>query len=631
MAAHGKKIMILNSFNMTMSTDTAQQSSESLNQTVKLKADKLMTYALIGYFAFGLFLSVFYETYALALGVGGLCLLTYFVTKSILPNSALYQYVGSGLLAIFTAQFIYQMHGLFEMHFFVFVSTVLLISYQNWKLQLPNILLVVAHHGTFAYLQYTGLKEIYFTQLDYMDLQTFMFHGALAALIAFLCGYWGFVAAKRTEAEATRLIAMGTQMQNVQNNIQFANEISKGNLNVDYKLLNDADELGKALMAMRQNLLEANAREQQEKFITVGITKVGDIIRKHGDNLRTMADEFVMGLVKYLGVNQAGLFLHETEGNDEYLELMACYAFERKKFLKKRVGVGEGLVGQCFLEREQVYMKKVPNDYVQITSGLGGANPESVLLMPLITNETIIGVLELASFKSFSPAQIELVKTACENIAASIVSSRTTERVKGLLTESQQQAEEMKAQEEEMRQNMEELQATQEEMNRKNAEVEKLLADASQKELDLKVKLDELSQMKQAELQKSEAQLQYIENYKKTLVGIMDHLPHKIFLKDKDGKMVVVNTAVAKAHNMSIEQLIGKSDFDFVDAATAQAWREQELEIIKQGSASYIHNDSIGGVTRTLKTVKTAFYIPHLNQTGLLGVQTDITDNSKTE
>lgn len=93
--------------------------------------------------------------------------------------------------------------------------------------------------------------------------------------------------------------------------------------------------------------------------------------------------------------------------------------------------------------------------------------------------------------------------------------------------------------------------------------------------------------------------------------------------------MVVVNTAVAKAHNMSAVELIGKSDFDFVDAATAQEWRNQELEIIKKGSSCYTHEDSIGGVTRTLKTEKRAFYIPHLDQTGLLGIQTDITDQIK--
>jgi methyl-accepting chemotaxis protein len=608
-----------------METKLTPEQRERFFVEIKEKSDKVMQRAFIVYFLFGIFLGIFYNTFVIAVLVGGLCLVTYFVTKALLPRHNLYQYVASGLLAVFTAQFIYQMHGLFEMHFFVFIGTTLVITYQNWKLQLPLILLVMIHHASFAYLQYTGMKEIYFTQLDYMDLQSFMFHGALAAIISGICGYWAYDLEKKTVATAVKTLAMEVQLSNVNNNIAFANEISRGNLGVEYNLLDESDELGKSLMAMRKNLMEASEREQEEKFITVGVTKVGDTIRQNSDNVKKLADEFIIGTVKYLGINQGGLFLHEEESGQEYLELIACYAYERKKFLTRRVRVGEGLLGQCFLEKEQVYMTKVPDDYTHITSGLGGATPGSVLLMPLLTNETIVGVMELASFKPFTPAQIEFIKTAAENIAASIVSSRTTERVKRLLQESQQQTEEMKAQEEEMRQNMEELQATQEEMSRKNSDVEKLLAEASSKEEKLQHQLDEISVIKKEEQRKSQEQLQYIDNYKKTLLGILDHLPHKIFLKDKDGKMVMVNTAVAKAHNMSVDGLIGKSDFDFVDAATAQEWRNQELAIIQKGSESYTHQDSIGGEMRTLKTVKSAFFIPHLNQTGLLGVQTDIT------
>jgi methyl-accepting chemotaxis protein len=609
-----------------METKLTPEQRERFFADINRKSDVIMRRALVTLFLFGLFLATFYDTYTISVVVGGLSLLTYFGTKALLPKHNLYQYVASGLLAVFTAQFIYQMHGLFEMHFFVFIGTTLVIAYQNWKLQLPLIVLVVIHHATFAYLQYTGSKEIYFTQLDYMDLQTFMFHGALAAIISGVCGYWAYDLEQSTIKNAQQTLAMEKQLSSVNNNIGFANEISRGNLGVAYNLLDEGDELGKSLMAMRKNLMEASQREQEEKFITVGLTKVGDIIRQNNDNVKKLAEEFVIGIVKYLGINQGGLFLHDEENGQEFLELAACYAFERKKFLTKRVAIGQGLLGQCYLEREQIYMTKVPDDYTHITSGLGGATPGSVLLMPLMTSESIVGVMELASFKPFNKAQIEFIKTASENIASSIISSRTTERVKRLLQESQQQAEEMKAQEEEMRQNMEELQATQEEMARKNADVEKLLTEASAKEDKLQHQLDEISVIKKDEQRKSQDQLQYIENYKKTLLGILDHLPHKIFLKDKDGKMVMVNTAVAKAHNMSVNELIGKSDFDFVDAATAQDWRNQELAIIAKGSESYVHEDSIGGETRKLKTVKSAFFIPHLNQTGLLGVQTDITE-----
>lgn len=475
-------------------------------QTIKLKADKSMTIALTLYFIFGMFLSFFYDTYLIAFGVGGLCLIAYYATKILFPSSTLYQYVLAAILAIFTAQFIYQMHGMFEMHFFVFVGSTLLITYQNWKLQIPLITLVVLHHASFAYMQYSGNKEIYFTQLEYMDLQTFMFHGALAAIIVAICAYWSYDAEKRTLAEFKNNKTLENQLESVKANIAFAEEISSGKLTVEYKLGNENDELGIALLKMRENLLHASIKEQEERFITVGITKIGEVIRKHSSSLDALADDFIITLVKYMNVNQGGLFLVEGEQEDQHLKLASCYAYDRKKFMTKTVGIGEGLIGQCFLEREPIYMTKIPKEYVHITSGLGGATPTCIFIVPVKTNDEIVGVLELASFTPIEDYKKEFIKKAAENIASSIVSTRVTEKVKSLLSDSQQQTEEMRAQEEEMRQNMEELQATQEEMGRKNREMEELVM-AAQEKAELKIK--EFTQ--QLELEQKKAKLKEAE------------------------------------------------------------------------------------------------------------------------
>ncbi|MTI38024.1 PAS domain-containing protein, partial [Fulvivirga lutimaris] len=101
-----------------------------------------------------------------------------------------------------------------------------------------------------------------------------------------------------------------------------------------------------------------------------------------------------------------------------------------------------------------------------ITSGLGDAPPSNLLLIPIQTEDSIEGVIELASFKQLEQYEIDFLKRACENIATTITSAKINVRTKLLYEESQQQTEEMRAQEEEMRQNMEELSATQEEMER---------------------------------------------------------------------------------------------------------------------------------------------------------------------
>jgi two-component sensor histidine kinase len=167
---------------------------------IKKKSDNLVNYFLFSFFIVGLLLAFYYDTWQIAIGVGSLLLIAYYSTKIALPESTLYQYVLSVVLGIFMAQFIYQMHGMFEMHFFAFIGSAILITYQNWKLQIPLMLVVGIHHGLFGYFQYNGYDEIYFSQLDYMSLQTFIIHMILAGVIFSICGLWAYQFKKYSEA-----------------------------------------------------------------------------------------------------------------------------------------------------------------------------------------------------------------------------------------------------------------------------------------------------------------------------------------------------------------------------------------------------------------------------------------------
>ncbi|NTS41621.1 PAS domain S-box protein [Flavisolibacter sp. BT320] len=169
--------------------------SEQVRQLVlqnRQASDRMMNYFLAAYFTGGLLLSFFYETWLIALGVGSLSLLAYYATKWLLPESNAYQYVLGVVLGIFMAQYIYQMHGMFEMHFAAFISSAVLITYQNWKLQIPLTIVVVVHHAAFSYLQFAGVDNIYFTVFPYMELGTFVIHILLACAIFFICGLWAY-------------------------------------------------------------------------------------------------------------------------------------------------------------------------------------------------------------------------------------------------------------------------------------------------------------------------------------------------------------------------------------------------------------------------------------------------------
>ncbi len=289
--------------------------------------------------------------------------------------------------------------------------------------------------------------------------------------------YWLFMqqrkARKLTLEHEARLSQQGKAVGSLST---FIESISAGNYDADLNLEDDGANLGSTLLTMRDKLKVTAEDDRRRNWSSSGLAQIGEILRVNTGSTVELYDNIIKFVVRYTKSNQGGLFIlnEETEGSS-FLELVACYAFERKKYLAKKFEKGEGLVGQCFLEGEKIYLMEVPSEYIAITSGLGGAPPNALLLIPLKVNEKIFGVLELATFGKYEDYEIGLVEKLTESIASTISAVRVSESTRILLEKTQQQAEEMRAQEEEMRQNMEELEATQEEMRRKEKHIQNML------------------------------------------------------------------------------------------------------------------------------------------------------------
>lgn len=159
---------------------------------VTQRSNRLMDYFLSSYFLLGLVFASFYDTWLIGFGLGGLLLIVYYLVKITLPGSCTYQYVLSVILGLFMAQFMYQMHGMIEMHFFAFIGSALLITYQNWRLQLPMLIFVLLYHALLHHLQHTGTPEVYFSQMKHFDPQTFVIHTLLTIVIYLICGLCAF-------------------------------------------------------------------------------------------------------------------------------------------------------------------------------------------------------------------------------------------------------------------------------------------------------------------------------------------------------------------------------------------------------------------------------------------------------
>lgn len=254
----------------------------------------------------------------------------------------------------------------------------------------------------------------------------------------------------------------------------FVMAIGKGNLSVDYKNSFDhnyvpgTNQLADSLIEMQAKLKELNEEEQKRQWANEGLTRFVDILRASNDNLHVLGDKVIAALVQYTKANQGGLYiLNDEEVSNKHLELISLFAFDIKKHEQQRIRPGQGILGQAFLEKETTYLTSLPDEYIRISSGLGGANPRSILIVPLKVDRDVYGLVELASFNDFQAHEIAFVEKLGESIASTLASVRATQRNKALIEQFQQQTEQMKAQEEEMRQNMEELQATQEEVVRK--------------------------------------------------------------------------------------------------------------------------------------------------------------------
>lgn len=277
--------------------------------------------------------------------------------------------------------------------------------------------------------------------------------------------------------------ALNTTIDGLNQKVEFALNIEKGNFDSDLKVLSNDDILGNALIDMRNSLTKAAQEEENRKeddmrrrWANEGLAKFGEILRQNNDNMEVLAKSIIKELIHTLGANQGGLFLlNEEDESDPFFELVAAFAYNRHKYKAKKILAGEGLIGACTIEKKTIHLTEIPDGYIEITSGLGHSTPTTLLLVPLMVENKALGVIEIATFNSFEPYQIEFTEKLAESIASTITSVKVNIRTTQLLTTTQQQGEEMAAQEEEMRQNMEELQATQEESGRKTAEMQNFI------------------------------------------------------------------------------------------------------------------------------------------------------------
>jgi signal transduction histidine kinase/CheY-like chemotaxis protein/CHASE3 domain sensor protein len=186
-------------------------------------------------------------------------------------------------------------------------------------------------------------------------------------------------------------------------------------------------------------------------------------------SLEEFGQRLLSNLVPVVGGGVAAFYLLEDKSGR--LSRAAAYGLAEAAGSANSFGVGEGLVGQCAQERKAVKLTDLPPNYLRVASGLGGAGPVQAVALPLLSKDMLLGVLEVASFRTFNSQEKALIEEVLPVVGMSLEILQRNLRTQELLGQTQEQARQLEEQTEELTQSQEELLAQKQELLAHQAEL----------------------------------------------------------------------------------------------------------------------------------------------------------------
>lgn len=390
--------------------------------------------------------------------------------------------------------------------------------------------------------------------------------------------------------------SVNTLIDALKQTAEFAGEIGKGNLSAEFSLLSNEDMLGKALYNMRQSLKQAKLDEEErnkennrQAWLTKGYAQIGELLRKNYEDMEKFSYSIISTLVKYIEADQGGMFLKAgVEDNDTHLQLMAAFAFGSEKLSKKRIEIGENLVGMSVMQKEIINISSIPENYIITKSGLGKHKPSNLLIVPLRFNDDIFGAFEIASFHAFKPYQIEFIEKVGESTASTVSTIQLNLRTAKLLEESKKKSKELADNEIFMQQNMKQLISAQKEAAKQTLEMQNLL--------------DAINS------------ISFVAEY------------------DMNGRITNVNSRLLEFFNLKREDLIGKKQGQFEISGEGKKRFDKMWDDLRKGiSTQTIQHTQIGGKDIWLSESYTPIYDENGVPYKVLNIAIDITGRQMEE
>ena len=272
--------------------------------------------------------------------------------------------------------------------------------------------------------------------------------------------------------------------------------VTQGDLtrSINVEAAGEVSDLKDNINQMIGNLRETTERNAAQDWLNSNLARFSGMLQGQRDQ-KTVARLLMSEVTPIVAAHHGAFYVAEDSGEDEETELhlVASYGYKERKSLANRFKVGEALIGQAALERKVIVITQAPEHYITIASGLGEAAPTSIIVVPVLFEETVMAVIELASFAPFSEVQQTFLEMLSESIGVVLNTINANMRTEELLLQSQSLTQDLQSQ-------SEELQAQQDELRRSNAELEAQTATLRASE--------ELLQTQQEELQQTNEELE---------------------------------------------------------------------------------------------------------------------------
>jgi CheY-like chemotaxis protein/signal transduction histidine kinase/HAMP domain-containing protein len=318
---------------------------------------------------------------------------------------------------------------------------------------------------------------------------------------------------------------------------EVSTAVTKGDLtrSITVEAQGEVAALKDNINEMILNLKDTTQKNMEQDWLKTNLARFTRMLQGQRD-MTTVAQMVLSELAPLVDAQQGVFYVNASSNGQPLMKLLGGYAYKKRKNLANEFHAGEGLVGQCTVERERILVTNVPSNYVYVASGLGEAPPNNIVVLPVLFEGDVKAVIELSTFKTFSDTHLTFLDQLTESIGIVLNTIAANTRTEDLLQQSQSLAAELQSQQDELKKTNEQLEqqaeslreseellkSQQEELQQTNEELQEKAALLARQKAEVEAKNREVEEARW-EMEEKAEQLALTSKYKSEFLANMSH------------------------------------------------------------------------------------------------------------